>query len=93
MNVKDKQRTIIEFLLLEGCAGEEIAVHPRNVYGSAASCRASVFTWISEVHRGNEELRNKERSEDPIDKKLMQRFGQFYKKTRMFHCKILQKLC
>jgi hypothetical protein len=58
LDAHDKERVIIEFLLLEGCVGEEIAIRLRNVYGSAAYCRASVFRWISEVRRGNEELRN-----------------------------------
>jgi hypothetical protein len=30
----------------------------RNVYSSAASCRVSVFRWISEIRRGNGELQN-----------------------------------
>jgi hypothetical protein len=43
MDVKQKQRTVIEFLLLEGCAGDEIATRLQNVYGEDAYCRASVF--------------------------------------------------
>jgi hypothetical protein len=35
MDVKDKQRAVIEFLLLEGCAGEEIVLRLPNVDGSA----------------------------------------------------------
>jgi hypothetical protein len=58
MEVKDKQRAVIEFLLFEGCAGEEIVIRLRNVYGSAAYYRASVFRWINEVPGCNEELRN-----------------------------------
>jgi hypothetical protein len=58
MDVKDKQRSVIEFLLLEVCAGEEIVIRLRNVYGSDTCCRASIFIWISEVRRSNEEFRN-----------------------------------
>jgi transposase len=57
MDVKNKQRAIVKFLLLEGRAGQEIVLCLRNVYGSAAYCRASVFRWINKVWRGNEELR------------------------------------
>jgi hypothetical protein len=58
IEVKDKSRAVIEFLLLEGCAGEEIVIRLRNIYGSSACCRASGFRWINEVRRGDEELRN-----------------------------------
>jgi hypothetical protein len=57
-DVKDNSRAITEFLVLEGCAGEEIVIRLRNVHDSAADCRASIFRWIDEVRRGNEELRN-----------------------------------
>jgi hypothetical protein len=65
MDVKDKQRAFIEFLLLEGCAGEEIVIRLRNLYGSAAYCRASLFRWINEVRRVNEELRHEGRPGRP----------------------------
>jgi transposase-like protein len=61
MDVKDKQRAVIEFLSLEGRAGKEIVNCFRNLYGSAARCRASVFRWISEVRCRSEELRNEGR--------------------------------
>jgi hypothetical protein len=32
---KQKQRPVVEFLLLEGYADEEIVIYLRNVYGSA----------------------------------------------------------
>jgi hypothetical protein len=63
--VNDKQRTVIEFLLEEGCGGKEIVIHPRNVSSSAAYCRASVFRWISEVRRCNGELPNEGRPGRP----------------------------
>jgi hypothetical protein len=56
MDARDKQRALIKFLLLEGCAGEEIAIRLREVYDSAAYCFVSVFRWIGEVRRGNDEL-------------------------------------
>jgi hypothetical protein len=65
MDLKQNRRAVIEFILLEGCAGEEIVIHLRNVYGSAEYCRASVFKWINEVRRGNEELRNEGHLERP----------------------------
>jgi hypothetical protein len=43
MDAKDKQRAIIEFLLLEGCAGDEIAKRLESVDGEDGSCRAMVF--------------------------------------------------
>jgi hypothetical protein len=33
MDIKDKQPVLIEFLLLEGCVGEEIVIRLRNVHG------------------------------------------------------------
>jgi hypothetical protein len=63
MYFKNKERALIKFLLLERFAREEIAISLRNVYASAAYGRASVGRWISEVHRGKEELRSKGRPE------------------------------
>jgi hypothetical protein len=65
MDVTDKELAIIEFLLFEGCSDEEIVIRLRHVYGSAAYRSAPVFRWISEVCRGNEELRNEGRPERP----------------------------
>jgi hypothetical protein len=56
MNVKNKHRAVIEFFLLEWCISQEIVLRLRNVHDLVAYCRASVFRWISEVHRGNAEL-------------------------------------
>jgi hypothetical protein len=61
MDVKDKQRAVIEFFLLEGCVGEEILIRFRNVSSSDEDCRASVFRWINEVRRVNKQLRNEGR--------------------------------
>jgi transposase len=38
--------------------GRQIAARLRNVYDEDAYSRATVFRWINEVRRGNEELRN-----------------------------------
>jgi hypothetical protein len=43
MDIKDEQRAVTEFLRLEGYASEEIVVPLRDVYGSVAHCRVSVF--------------------------------------------------
>jgi hypothetical protein len=59
MDVKDTQRTVSEFLLLEGRAAEKIVICLRNVYSSSLDYCASVFRWTSEVRRGNKGLRNK----------------------------------
>jgi hypothetical protein len=65
MNVKNKHRAVIEFFLLEGCTSQGMVMRLRNVYGSVAYCRASVFRWISEVRCGNGELRNEGRPGKP----------------------------
>jgi transposase len=65
MDVKQKQRAVIEFLLVEACAGDEIATRLQNVYGEDAYCCASVFRWIQEIRRGNEGLRNEGRPGRP----------------------------
>jgi hypothetical protein len=61
MDFKWKRPTIVEFLPLEGYAGQEIVTRLRNLYGSAVYCGPSVFSWVSEIRRGNEELRNEGR--------------------------------
>jgi hypothetical protein len=58
IDVEDKQRVVVEFLLSKG-VGEEIVKGLLKVYGSAAYCRASVFRRTSDVRRGNKEFRNK----------------------------------
>jgi hypothetical protein len=62
MEVKNKQQAVIEFLLLEWCAGHKTVRRLRNVCDSAAYCCASVFRRIGEVRSGNEELRNERHS-------------------------------
>jgi hypothetical protein len=66
MNAKDKKRVVIEFLLFKGCAGQEIVIQLWNVCGSVPCCRVSVFRWISECRRGNEEFRNEGRPRRPF---------------------------
>ena len=53
MDVKQKQRAVIEFLLLEGRAGEEIAIRLHDVYGEATYSRATVFRWTNRVRSGD----------------------------------------
>jgi hypothetical protein len=61
IDVKPKQRDAIEFLLFEECEGDDIVLRLQNVYGRDVYCRASVFRWMNEIRRGNEELRNEGR--------------------------------
>jgi hypothetical protein len=61
MDIKNKQRAVIKFFPLDGCASEEIMIRLRNGDGSAACCRASAFRWISELGRGSKKPRNKGR--------------------------------
>jgi hypothetical protein len=56
MDVKDNKRAAIECFLFKGGASEKIVIHLLNMYGSVAYCRGSVFRWISEVRRGNDEI-------------------------------------
>jgi hypothetical protein len=61
MDLKQKQRAVIEFLLLEGCEGDDIVFRLQNAYGRDAYCWASVFRWMNEICRGSEEIRNEGR--------------------------------
>jgi hypothetical protein len=61
MDVKQKEGAFIEFLLLEGRPDDEIAASLQNVYAQDAYSRVSVFGWIQEVRRGNEEPQNEGR--------------------------------
>jgi DNA-binding CsgD family transcriptional regulator len=70
MDVKLTQRTVIEFLLREGCARDEIATRLQNVYGEDAYYCASVFRSIQETRRGNEELRNEGRPGRPCRREV-----------------------
>jgi hypothetical protein len=56
MDVKQKQRPVIEFLLLEGWEGDEIMLRLSNADGKDASCRALVFRWMNVIRRGSENL-------------------------------------
>jgi hypothetical protein len=69
--INEKQRTVIEFLLLKGCAGEEIVIRLRNVCRSVVYCRVSVFRCIGKGCRGNEEPRHEGRMESHIGTILM----------------------
>jgi hypothetical protein len=65
MAIKDRHRAVIDLLLLERCASEEIVIRLRNVNGPAVYCHASVFRWISEVRGSKEEFRNGGRPSRP----------------------------
>jgi hypothetical protein len=65
MDVRQKQRAVIEFLLLKGCEGDDIVLRLQNAYGRDPYCRASVFRWMNEIRRGNEELQNEGRPGRP----------------------------
>jgi hypothetical protein len=82
MNVKDKQRVVIQFLLSEGCVGEEIQIR----HGSCtAQLRNVALLSSDESAKFAAPMKNSETKdalEDRINMKLMQQFGQFSKKTR-----------
>jgi hypothetical protein len=65
MDVKQKHRAVIEFLLLEGYPGDDTVLRLQNAYGRDACCRASVFRRMNEIRRGNEELRSEGRPGRP----------------------------
>jgi ribosome maturation factor RimP len=43
MDIKQKQRAIIEFLLSEGCEGDDIVLRLQNAHDRDAYCGVSVF--------------------------------------------------
>jgi hypothetical protein len=57
---KEKQYTVIEFVLLERCAGNEMLAYLQNMYNADVYCRSSVFKKIQETRVKNEELLNEE---------------------------------
>jgi hypothetical protein len=65
MDVKQKERAIIEFLLLERCEGHDIVLRVQNAYSRDADYQTSVFRWMNEMRRGNEEFRNEGRPGRP----------------------------
>jgi hypothetical protein len=65
MDVKQRQRVVIEFLLLEGCESDDIVLRLQNASGRDAYCEASVFRWANEIRCGSEELRNEGRPGRP----------------------------
>jgi DNA-binding NarL/FixJ family response regulator len=54
MDVKMKQRAVIEFLLLQRSDDEEIAQRLRNAHGDGLYFLIAIFRWIKEVRNGNE---------------------------------------
>jgi transposase len=65
MDINQKQRAVIEFLLFEGYEDDDIVLCLQNAHGRDAHCPASVFRWMNEIRRGNEELRNERRPGKP----------------------------
>jgi hypothetical protein len=58
IDVEQKRRAVIEFLLLERCEGDDILLRLQTAHSRDAYNRASVFRGMNEIRRGNEELRN-----------------------------------
>jgi hypothetical protein len=77
---KNKERAIIEFLMLEGFAGEEIVIRLRNVYGSAALQYSDGSAKFAGAKKNS---KAKDAPTDSIDTKRMRRFCQPSKRTRM----------
>jgi hypothetical protein len=50
-------------LFFEGRPGDEMVIGFQNACGQDAYCRAVVFSWINDVRRGKEDLRNERRPE------------------------------
>jgi hypothetical protein len=46
MDAKQKQRAVIEFLLLEGRPGNKTAIRLHDMHEEAAYSRATMFRWI-----------------------------------------------
>jgi hypothetical protein len=65
MDVKQKQRAVIEFLLLEECEGDDIVLRLQKAYGRDAYCRASLLKWMNEIRCGSKEFRNEGRPGRP----------------------------
>jgi hypothetical protein len=71
MNMKQKQRAVIEFLLLEGRLGDDIAIHRHTVSEDAAYSRAAVFRWTSKIRSGNSEPQSDKSPGDRLDIRRM----------------------
>jgi DNA-binding NarL/FixJ family response regulator len=61
MDLKDKERVVLEFLLLKECMGDEIATCLQNVFEKCTYFQATIFQWIKEVCSSTHELRNEGR--------------------------------
>jgi hypothetical protein len=48
MNIKQKLRAVIEFLLLEGCEGDNIVFRLQNAYGRDAYCAQAISKHLGQ---------------------------------------------
>lgn len=62
MDIKEKQRAVIEFLAKEGCAPIDIHRRLKNVYGDVTIDRSNVRRWTKRFNEGETSTKDKERS-------------------------------
>ena len=62
-----EQRCVIHFLYLKGLSGKDIKAELNNVYGDQAMSKTQVYFWISEFHRGRNDLNDLIRPGRPKD--------------------------
>jgi hypothetical protein len=71
MDFKDKQREVIKFLLFEACAGEEIVIRVRNLYGQLHIVALQYSDGSAKFAAATKKFETKGALESLIDTKLM----------------------
>ena len=66
MDVKQKQRAVIEFLTKEGCTAVNIHRRLRNVFGEATIDESNVRRWVKKFKEGETRVQDKPRSGRPL---------------------------
>lgn len=65
MDLKLKERVVIEFLAKEGCPPKEIHMRLKKVYGDAVMDISNVRRWVKKFSNGETEIADKPRSGRP----------------------------
>ena len=64
---KGEYRAVIRFFYIRGKTGKEIQGELADVYGSSAPSYSQVNFWVGEFKRDRTSLKDKVRSERPLD--------------------------
>jgi hypothetical protein len=92
MEVRMKQRCVIEFLHVEKIASNDIHRCLLNIYGAQTADVSTVWQWVARFSSGDSDVKDKPRSGWPctdVTPRIVERLDQFIRANRWIMTRVL----